>query len=231
MAEYNFTGGRDGTFSNSFVGFRGLQGRVTVPAGPHRTNNGHWPVIVTGISGTVRGGATTLAGNQATNPSYVSRNITLELDDATTAVFTVAGGSPITTGLKDISKYYNGISQLDGVSRGDMNAQFRIRNAFVDAYLRYGWQPTAGNTLYSMNGNLSNTSVQGILRNPGAPTGYLRYIYAPSEPRNLRFSSNESTSVTLAWDSPSSDGESAITAWRLEWSRDEFANVEGSTFL
>jgi hypothetical protein len=230
MAEFNFPGGRDGTSTNAFVGFRGMQGQIVIPAGPHQTNNGHWPIIVTGVSGTVRGGANTLASNQSTNPAYVSRSITLEIDDATTAAFTVAGGSPITTGLQNIAKYYPGLVFANGAfSRGNDTVAYRIRNASVDAYIRYGWQPTAGYTIYSINGNQSNSSIQGTLRNPGAPTGYIRYVYAPSAPRNLRFSSNGLTSVTLDWDAPTSDGETAITAYRLEWSRDGFANVEGST--
>jgi hypothetical protein len=142
---------------------------------------------------------------------------TLEIDDATTAAFTVAGGSPITTGLQNINKYYTGLVFSNGAfSRGNDTVAYRIRNAFVDAFIRYDYQPTAGYTMYSINGNQSNSSTRSILRNPGAPTGYIRYVYAPNNPSNLRATSSTTTSIDLAWNAPSNNGETSITGYRLE---------------
>jgi hypothetical protein len=224
MAELAHPGGRSGTATNAFVGFRGYQGVINLPAGPHQTNNGMWPILVTSVAPVVGGGANTLSSNQSGSPSYVSRNITVEIDGASTAVFTVAGGPPALQSAQGITKYYSGIN--NGV-RADLPVSYLVLNGGVDQYLRYGWTSTTGYTIYSRNS--TNTGIQGILRNPGAVTGYINYVYAPTAPSNLRFSSNELTSVRLAWNAPTSDGETPLTAYRLEWSRDNFATVDGST--
>jgi hypothetical protein len=218
MADFNFPAGT-GTQTNAFVGFRGYFGTINIPGGPHQTNNGEFPILVTAIETYVGGGANTLASNRSSTPAYQTRSVTLRLDDAATAAFNVAGGAPAATGFRGISKSYGGAT----------SATFRVQNAFGDAYLRYGWRTDpAGRQMFALANDL--TSSAGVLREGAAagPTGTLRYVYAPTAPRNLRFSSNEPTAVTMAWDYPASDGESGINAYRLEWSRDGFASVENA---
>ena len=224
MAELAHPGGRSGTATNAFVGFRGYQSTINLPAGPHQTNNGMWPILVTSVAPVVGGGANTLSNNQ-NNRNYVSRNISVLIDGASTAVFTIAGGPPVLQAAQGITKYYSGVNYLG--NRSDVQVSYIVLNGGVDQYLRYGWQGTTGYTIYQRNS--TNTGVGSILRNPGAVTGYINYVYAPTAPSNLRFASNELTSVTLAWDAPASNGETPLTAYRLEWSRDGFASVEGAT--
>jgi hypothetical protein len=217
MADLNFPAGV-GTQANSFVGFRGYFGTIQIPGGPHQTNNGEFPILITAVETYVGGGANTLLDNQNFR-NYVSRNITLQIDDASTAQFTVAGGPPVATGFRGISKSYgNGTT-----------ATFRVVNAGTDQYLRYGWRAVTGYQLFSLRFNATTGApeAQGTLQsgNPAGPTGTLRYVFAPLNPRNLRFDSNESTSVNLAWDYPASDGESGVTKYRLEMSSNGFATV------
>ena len=218
MADLNFPAGT-GTQLNSFVGFRGYFGTIQIPGGPHQTNNGEFPIRITAVETYVGGGANTLSSNQSTTPAYVSRNVTLQIDDASTAQFTIPGGPPAATGFRGISKSYGGAT----------TATFRVVNAFTDAYLRYGWRTVAGYQMFALANDLVSSA--GVLRSGAAvgPTGTLRYVYAPTAPRNLRFSSNEPTAVTMAWDYPANDGETGINAYRLEWSRDGFATVENAT--
>jgi hypothetical protein len=222
MADLNFPAGT-GTQTNAFVGFRGYFGTIDIPAGPHQTNNGEFPIRVTAVETYVGGGANTLSSNNSTNPVYQTRSVTLQIDDAATAAFNVAGGPPVATGFRGISKSYG----------GSTTATFRVVNAGNDLYLRYGWKTSPGRQMFALRFNATTGAPEsaGVLRSGAAagPTGTLRYIYAPSAPRNLRFSSNELTAVTMAWDYPANDGESGVTAYRLEWSRDGFASVEGAT--
>jgi hypothetical protein len=173
----------------------------------------------------VGGGANSLRDNQNFR-NYVSRNITVEIDGASTAAFTVAGGAPALQSVQAITKYYSGLNS-SGV-RSDETVSYIVLNAGVDEYLRYGWQPITGYAIFARNSANTGVNVPAI-RNPGAVTGYINYAFAPSAPRNLAFSSNNLTSVEFSWDAPSSNGDTPITAYRLEWSRNGFASVEGST--
>jgi hypothetical protein len=134
----------------------------------------------------------------------------LQIDDASTAQFTVAGGPPVATGFRGISKSYGGAT----------TATFRVVNAFTDAYLRYGWKDVAGYQLFALRFNATTGAPEsaGVLRGGAAvgPTGTLRYVYAPNNPSSLRATSSTATSIDLAWNAPTNDGETGITGYRLE---------------
>jgi hypothetical protein len=205
VADLNFPAGV-GTETNAFVGFRGYFGTITIPAGPHQTSNGEFPIRITAVETYVGGGANTLSSNQSTTPAYVARDITLQIDNASTAQFTVAGGPPVATGFRGISKSYG----------GSTTATFRVVNAFSDAYLRYGWRTVAGYQMFALANDLVSSA--GVLRSGAAagPTGTIRYIYAPNNPSNLRATSSTATSINLAWNAPTNNGETGITGYRLE---------------
>jgi len=205
MAVHNLPGGQSGTSTNAFVGFRGYQSTITIPAGPHQTVNGHFPILITSVAPVVGGGANTLTSNQSSTPAYVSRNITVSIDGTSTAVFTIAGGPPVLQAAQGISKYYSGAT----------NATYIVLNGGADQYLRYGWQPTSGYVIHARNS--TNTGVnEPPIRNPGAVTGYFNYVYAPNNPSNLAATATTATSISLSWSAPSNNGESAITGYRLE---------------
>ena len=206
MAVQNLPGDNTyGTATNAFVGFRGYQSTIPIPAGPHQTNNGQFPILITAIAPVVGGGANTLASNQSTSPAYVNRSITVSIDGTSTAAFTVAGGPPVLQSPQALFKYYGGAA----------TATYIVLNAGVDQYLRYGWRSVANYSISARNS--TNTGVNTPpLRNPGAVTGYFNYVYAPNNPSNLRATSSSATSISLAWNAPTNNGDTGITGYRLE---------------
>jgi hypothetical protein len=206
MATANLPGGAEytGALFTSFVGFWGLKNAITTATAPITDINGNRPIIITSVRANVGGGRQNVGSATPT----VARTIRFEIGGAATAFFTVPAvasnaNAPLTP-YQGISAFFLNPTATD----------FRIKNSVLDGYIRYQHLAASGN-IFSIN---QDNSTRGTIQTSRGITGGYNYIYAPSAPQSLGYSSEDATSVNLTWSAPANTGDTTITGYRIEYS-------------
>ena len=119
---------------------------------------------------------------------------------------------PANTGSSAITGYRVEISS-DG---GTTFAQAVNTGSTATAYRHRGL--AAGTTRHYRVSAINTAGTGGPSNVAGATTGAARTV--PGAPRNLEAEAESATEVELDWDAPASDGGSAVTGYRIEYSED-----------
>jgi hypothetical protein len=188
--------GGSGTASStlSWVGYRGLANSTAIPDGANEDVNGNNPVLITRIRAWVRG-------------KDASRSIRFEIGNFDTSFFTVTSGTAATlSSYQTINAYYaNGGNQT-----------FRIKTSALNAYIYYGHSAASNFNIVSIN---SDDSTATTLQTNRGINGDFEYFSVPTAPTSLaRTEGAEGTFVDLSWSAPASNGGSAITGYRVQYS-------------
>ena len=195
MAVANLPGGPTASVTASFTGYKGVRDTFSVPTGGNTDKNGNKPVLITSVRAYVGGygGSDTVRFRMGSATSGYN-----------TSYFTVSSGTATLTGYKTINAYYS--------NGGTSN--FYIENQTYDNFFYFGRDSSGTSYQFTTSYVDTGTTFGGDL------SGDFNYFYVPTAPSGVTLSqaNQEIPDLSVSWTAPSSDGGSAITGYRVEYS-------------